>query len=108
MRACEAALAVLLCEFLSIAAAASAPDCAAEAEMLSKARSELPQLEIASPHDKPPCCITLETIISFANRVKTHLAHCPSSDFAPAAADWVRTQADYSKLFAQHRCRRTM
>ena len=108
MRACEAALVVLLYQFVSIAAAAPAPDCAAEVEMLNKAQLELPRLEIASPHDKPPYCITLETIIAFANRVKAHLAHCPSSDFAPAAADWVKTQADYSKLFAQHRCRRTM
>jgi hypothetical protein len=108
MRACEAALAVLLCEFVPVAAAAPALDCAAEAEMLSKAQTELPRLEIASPHDKPPYCITLETIIAFANRVKAHLAHCPSSDLAPAAADWGKTQTDYSKLFAQHRCKRTM
>jgi hypothetical protein len=108
MRACEAALAILLCEFVSFAGAAPAPDCVAEAEMLSKAQSELPGLEIVSPHDKPPYCITLETVIAFANRVKAHLAHCPSSDLAPTAADWVKTQTDYSKLFARHRCKRTM
>ena len=90
------------------ARAAATADCATEAAVLSQAQSELPRLEVASPHDRPPYCITLETIIAFANRVKAHLAHCPSSDFAPAAADWTKTQTDYSKLFARHRCKRTM
>src|SRR6185312_14991283 len=69
------------------AAAAPAVDCAAEAAALIREESELPRLEVASPADRPPYCITLETIMAFANRVRTHVAHCPSSDFAATAAD---------------------
>ena len=85
-----------------------ARDCATEAQTLSKAQSELPRLEVASPQDKPPYCITIETIMAFANRVKAHVAHCPSSEFAPAAAEWTKRQSDYSKLFTQRRCKRTL
>ena len=72
-----------------------------------KAESELPLIEVVSPADRPPYCITLETIMAFAGRVKAHVAHCPSSDYAAAVADWIKTQTDYSKLFSQYRCKRT-
>jgi hypothetical protein len=71
-------------------------------------QSELPKLDVTSPRDRPPYCITLETIMAFAGRVKAHVAHCPGSDFAAAAADWAKTQTDYSKLFSQRRCKRTL
>ena len=45
--------------------------------------------------------------MGFANRVRTHVARCPSSDFAAAAADWSRTRDDYAKLFSRYRCKRT-
>ena len=45
---------------------------------------------------------------AFALRVKAHVARCPSSDYTTAVADWIKTQADYSKLFRRHRCKRTM
>jgi hypothetical protein len=92
----------------AVAAAAPAIDCMTEAQVLSKAESELPRLEITSPADRPPYCITLETIMAFAGRVKAHVAHCPNSDYAAAAAEWVKTQTNYAKLFTQHRCRRTL
>jgi hypothetical protein len=100
------ALAVLLSA--SIACAAPARDCTLEAEFLGKLQSELPRLDATSPQDKPPYCITLETVIAFANRIKAHVAHCPNSDFAAAAAHWTRTQADYSRRFTQRRCKRTL
>ena len=88
-------------------AAAPAADCAVEAAMLAREQSELPRLEVASPADRPPYCITLETVMTFAGRVRTHVARCPSSDFAAAAADWSRTRDDYAKLFSRYRCKRT-
>jgi hypothetical protein len=89
-------------------AAAAAADCATEAATLTREQSELPRLEAASPADRPPYCITLETIMAFARRVKAHVAHCPSSDYAAAVADWNKRRTDYSKLFSRHRCRRTL
>ena len=44
----------------------------------------------------------------FADRLKAHVAQCPSSSFAPAAPDWVKTRADYAKLFTQTKCKRTL
>ena len=87
--------------------AAPAADCAVEAAMLAKEQPELPRLEVASPADRPPYCITLETVMAFAGRVRTHVARCPSSDFAAAAADWSRRWNDYVKLFRRYRCKRT-
>jgi hypothetical protein len=62
---------------------------------------------VASPADRPPYCITLETLMAFAGRVKAHAARCPQPDHAPAVAEWDKTRAEYSKLFSQHRCKRT-
>jgi hypothetical protein len=89
------------------AAAAPAVDCAADAAALIREESELPRLEVASPADRPPYCITLETIMAFAGRVKAHAARCPKPDHAPAVAEWDKSRAEYSKLFSQHRCKRT-
>jgi hypothetical protein len=94
------------CLITAASGVAAAVDCTTEAVVLSQAQSELPRLEVASPQDRPPYCITLETIMAFAGRVQAHVAHCPNSQYAPAAADWVKRRADYSKLFAQHRCKR--
>jgi hypothetical protein len=95
------------CLSCATANAAAKFDCTTEAAVLTQAQSELPRLEVASPRDRPPYCITLETIMAFAGRVQAHVAHCPNSQYAPAAADWVKKRADYSKLFAQYRCKRT-
>jgi len=105
--ACVAALALALSAPASFAEQAPAVDCGTEASALSKQQSELPRL-VASPADRPPYCITLETVMAFALRVKAHVAHCPGSDYAAAVAAWIKTQADYSKLFRRHRCKRTM
>jgi hypothetical protein len=91
-----------------MAGAAPAGDCMTEAQVLSKAQSELPSLNVASPQDRPPYCITLETIMAFASRVTAHVAHCPNSDYAAGLADWLKRQSDYSKLFRQRRCKRTL
>ena len=90
------------------AAAAPAVDCAADAAALIREESELPRLEVASPADRPPYCITLETIMAFAVRLKIHVAQCPGSSYTPTAADWAKTRADYAKLFSQNRCKRTL
>jgi hypothetical protein len=85
---------------------ASAADCTIEAALLAKEQSELPRLDVASPADRPPYCITLETLMAFAGRVKAHVAHCPNSNYAAALADWDKTRIDYAKLFSRYRCRR--
>src|SRR6478736_8988429 len=90
------------------AAAAPAVDCAADAAALIREEAELPRLEVASPADRPPYCITLETVMAFAGRVKTHVAHCPGSNYGSAAAQWAKTQTAYSKLFNQYRCKQTL
>jgi hypothetical protein len=91
-------------------AAQSAPgrDCTQEAAALSREQSDLPRLDIASPKDRPPYCITLETLMAFSARAKTHIAQCPGSDYATAAAEWLKSQPDYPKLFRQYRCKRTL
>jgi hypothetical protein len=88
--------------------AAAAADCPREAATLSKEQADLPRLEIASPKDRPPYCITLETLMAFGARVKAHIAQCPSSDYAPTAAEWLKSQPDFRGLFAQYRCKRTL
>ena len=88
--------------------AAPRANCEAEAAALSKDESELPRLEVASPEDQPPYCITLETIMVFASRLKAHVARCPNSSFAATLSEWEKTRANYSKLFAQTRCKRTI
>jgi hypothetical protein len=87
---------------------AAAADCTGEAATLVREEIELPRLDIASPKDRPVLCITLETVIAFAGRLKIHVAHCPDSRYAATATDWATTRADYSKRFAQNRCRRTL
>ena len=93
---------------VSAARSAPAPDCAAEAAALDQEQSDLPKLEFASPADRPPYCITLETNMAFALRVKAHVARCPQSAYAPKLAEWDKRRADYGRLFSQYRCRRTL
>jgi hypothetical protein len=88
------------------APAASAADCTVEAVVLAKEQSELPRLDVAAPADRLPYCITLETLMAFAGRVKAHVAHCPSSDYAVALALWDKMRTDYAKLFSRYRCKR--
>ena len=102
-----AAYTVGLLLFTGSVGAARAIDCSTEALALTREEAELPRLEVASPADRPPYCITLETIMAFAGRVKAHAARCPQSDRAPAVAEWDKKRAEYSQLFGQYRCRRT-
>jgi hypothetical protein len=103
--ACLAALAFL---FSQSGRAAPGVDCGTEAKILNQAQSELPRIDVTSSADRPPYCITLETLMAFAGRVKAHIARCPSSEFAAGMAEWSKTQTGYSKLFRQHRCKRTL
>ena len=103
--ACLAALAFL---FSQSGRAATGVDCGTEAKILNQAQSELPRIDVTSPADRPPYCVTLETLMAFAGRVKAHVARCPNSELAAGMAEWSKTQTGYSKLFMQHRCKRTM
>ena len=94
--------------WVSSSGATAAGDCASEAADLTQEQGELPRLEIISPKDRPPYCITLETLIAFAGRIKSHVAHCPASEYASDLASWLKKQTDYSKLFTQYRCKRTL
>jgi hypothetical protein len=87
--------------------AAAAADCKTEEAALMKDESELPRLEVASPADRPITCITLETNIAFAGRLKAHVAHCPASSYVPTASDWEKMRVDYGARFIQNRCKRT-
>ena len=90
-----------------IGSAAAAADCTVEETGLMKDESELPRLEVASPADRPITCITLETNIDFAIRLKAHVAHCPASSYVPATPEWEKTRVDYAARFTQNRCKRT-
>ena len=96
---------VLLC--VALAGRAAAAECGSEEATLMKDEAELPRLEVASPADRPITCITLETIIAFAVRLKGHVAHCPASSYVASAPDWEKTRLDYAVRFTQHRCKRT-
>jgi hypothetical protein len=100
--------ALVLLALIVSAHAAPSQDCTREAAALNKEETDLPRLEIASPRDRPPYCITLETLIAFAARAKAHMTHCPNSDYAAAGAGWLKAEADYRKLFVQYRCKRTL
>jgi hypothetical protein len=101
-------LLAVACGAASGAVAAPASDCVAEAAALERDQGDLPKLEFASPKDKPPYCITLETNMAFALRVKAHVTRCPKSDYAGKLAEWDKTRTDYGKLFSQYRCKRTL
>jgi hypothetical protein len=90
-----------------IGSAVAATDCTSEEAGLMKEETELPRLEVASPADRPITCITLETIIAFAGRLKAHVAHCPASSYAASSSDWEKTRVDYGARFVQNRCKRT-
>jgi hypothetical protein len=85
---------------------ALAADCAAEVAALQRDQSDLPRIEFAVPADRPPYCITLETLIAFAARVKAHVASCPDSIYAQQLAEWEKSRATYGKLFSRYRCKR--
>ncbi len=107
MRARVFAFLVVAFSAASIVRAAAA-DCSSQAAALVKDEADLPRIDLVSPVDRPPYCITLETIMAFAGRVKAHVAQCPTSDFAQQASTWDQTRTDYAKLFGKHRCRRTL
>jgi hypothetical protein len=92
----------------AIAAAAPPKNCSDEAANLTKDEAELPRLDVASPEDRPPYCITLETLMAFAARIRTHVGRCPASSFAASLSEWDRMRVDYGKLFTQTRCKRTI
>jgi hypothetical protein len=107
LRRVPALLLILSWGAAGMAGAAPRPDCKSEEAKLVQDESELPRLEVASPADRPTTCITLETIIAFAGRLKAHVAHCPASGYAPSAAGWEMTRTEYAKRFVENRCKRT-
>jgi len=86
---------------------ASLPPAPARARRSRTSNRSLPRFDVASPADRPPYCITLETLMAFAARVKAHVARCPSSNYASALADWDKMQTAYARLFNRYRCKRT-
>ena len=108
MKASLVVLFVLVGGDAGLAAPAAVADCATEATALDKEQSDLPRIEFARPADRPPYCITIETLMTFAARIKAHVARCPASDHVPRAAEWEKKRADYGKLFSQYRCKRTL
>jgi hypothetical protein len=86
---------------------AGAPDCKSEEAALAKDEAELPRLEVANPADRPTTCITLETIMAFAGRLKAHVARCPASGYARSASSWESMRIDYAKRFTENKCKRT-
>ena len=108
MRATGSLLLLVLGCAGAFTAAQAASDCASEAVALTNDESDLPRLEVASPADRPPYCITLETIMAFAGRLKRHVARCPHSGFATSVAEWEKMRSDYAKRFTQNRCKRTL
>jgi hypothetical protein len=91
----------------NLCSAAPQVDCKNEETALTKDEAELPRLEVASPADRPITCITLETIMAFAGRLKAHVARCPASGYAQSAGGWESTRMDYAKRFVENRCKRT-
>jgi hypothetical protein len=98
-------LALALTQFAGLAVAA---DCTAGAAALKRDEADLPRLEFTTPADRPPYCITLETLIAFAVRVKAHVTACRDSDYAQQAAEWEKKRVTHSQLFNRYRCRRTL
>jgi hypothetical protein len=90
------------------AAQAKGGNCADEAATLTREETDMPRLEITSRNDRPVLCITIETLVAFAIRLKAHTARCPGSAHAASAADWEKARVDYAKQFTQNRCRRTL
>ena len=80
-------------------------DCADEVTRLRRAEAELPKLEVAPPDDKQIVCITLETNILFAQRLKAHLKRCPRSAFARQADTWAKTETNYTDRFQRRDCK---
>jgi hypothetical protein len=98
-------LALALTQFAGSVAAA---DCAAQAAALQRDQSDLPRIEFTTPADRPPYCITLETLIAFAARVKAHVSACPNSEYVQQVLEWEKSRATYTRLFSRYRCRRTL
>jgi hypothetical protein len=90
------------------AASAQSGACAREAADLRRAEAQLPRLDVAPPDDKQIVCITLETNLLFARRLAAHVAQCPRSPLARAAATWERTGARYAARFSERRCKPTI
>jgi len=76
--------------------------------VLERLESDLPRIEVTSPADRPVLCITIETLMAFATRLKAHVARCPGSSYAAAVGTWEKARVDYSRQFARNRCRRTL
>ena len=90
------------------AIAQSSDDCGREAAAIRKAETQLPRLDVAPPDDKQIVCITLETNILFAQKLKAHLKQCPRSPYAKSAGDWSRLETSYTSRFRSRDCKPTI
>jgi len=100
-------LAIGLCGVVS-PAVAQGQSCNDEVTRLRRAESELPKLNVAPPDDKQIVCITLETNILFAQKLKAHLKQCPRSPYAKSAGDWSRLETSYTSRFRSRDCKPTI
>jgi hypothetical protein len=96
----RAGLVVVLCVAFSPGAVAAA-DCGSQAAALVEDEADLPRIDLVSPVDRPPYCITLETIMAFAGRVNAHVAQCPTSDFAQQVSTWDQTRTGLRQAVRQ-------
>src|SRR5262245_64423533 len=71
----------------SAAPQATTSSCATDAATLVRMEADLPRIEVTSPADQPVLCITIETLMAFATRLKTHVAQCPNSNHATSAIE---------------------
>lgn len=104
-RACLAAAALVALSL--VPSLASAADCAATAQALTRDAAQLPKEELANPGDHENTCITLEVNMDFAARVAAHVAQCPASPFLAEATSWSERGARDAAAFKAHRCRRS-
>jgi len=104
-RVAGVASAAVLC---FIASAWAGEDCATEAAGLVQLEAELPQLDLTPPIHHQLVCITLETLVDFAERVGHHVGRCPASAYAVKAGRWGEARSRYAAQFRQHHCRRVL
>jgi hypothetical protein len=88
--------------------AAAAEDCATEADALARSEAELPRVDLTPPIHRQLVCITLETLVEFAQRIGHHVGRCPASSYAAKAPAWAQAGNGYAAQFRRYHCRRTL
>jgi hypothetical protein len=91
-----------------LSGAAAAEDCAAETNALARSEAELPRVDLTPPVHHQLVCITLETLVDFAQRMGRHVGRCPATADAAKAAAWAQAGKGYAAQFRRYHCRRTL